>query len=284
MQSKFKIFISCIKLLLFVEVISFFYWAPLVLGQEFKSYRHPSDNALMVKIPEGFFVMGSDQYSEEKPCQKIFIDSYWIDEYPVTNGQFQKFVETSGYNTDAQREGWGLIRIGRRLKKVEGANWKMPDGLNSIQGKDDDPVTQISYNDVMAYCRWAKKNLPTEAQWEKAARGPHSRKYPWGNEKRSDLVASEFAPMEPFSTVRSFYGIRYITSGIKEWCRDWYGTGHRKAKNPTGELSGKEKVVKGFFLTEPEGVRGSKRGRYAPSRSSWDITFRCVCGQIEGIE
>ena len=83
-----------------------------------------------------------------------------------------------------------MVRIGKRWKKVEGAIWRLPDGLTPIEGRDDHPVSQVSYNDALAYCQWAAKNLPTEAQWEKAARGPNGNEYPWGNEEPNSTMAN----------------------------------------------------------------------------------------------
>ena len=95
----------------------------------FFEVQHPTDQSVMVHIPAGEFTMGSDQYSAEKPVQKISLNDYYIDKFLVTNAQFQKYVDATEYKTDAEKDGTGLVRVGRRWKKVEGANWRSPDGV-----------------------------------------------------------------------------------------------------------------------------------------------------------
>lgn len=250
---------------------------------EIKEITHPKDNSIMVLIPDGEFTMGSDNYEAEKPVQKIHLDSYYIDKYLVTNKQFQQFVEETKYVTDAEKEDSGKVRIGRRWKSVPGANWKTPDGITSIEGKEDYPVSQVSYNDAIAYCKWAGKDLPTEAQWEKAARGPNGNKFPWGNSDPDDTTANfdnligNPTPVKEYEKGKSFYGIQDMAGNVYQWCKDWYGTGQRQTKNPTGPESGKERVIKGgSFIEGMESIRSANRDRYEPNYSSFLFGFRCV--------
>jgi len=254
----------------------------------FYEITHPVDGAVMIAIPPGEFTMGSDQYSAEKPVQKIFLDKYYIDKYLVNNARFQKFVDATGYTTDAEKEGAGMVRIGRRWKKVEGANWKLPDGMTSIDGKEDFPVSQVSYNDALAYCQWAKKDLPTEAQWEKAARGPEGKTFPWGDSDPDDTRANfdniigAPTPVNAYEKGQSFYGAHDMAGNVYQWCKDWYGTGERAAKNPTGPETGKERVIKGgSFIEGMESLRSANRDRYEPNYSSFLFGFRCACEKIE---
>lgn len=254
----------------------------------FWEIAHPSDGAQMIFIPEGEFTMGSDQYSAEKPVQKIFLDSYWIDKYLVTNTQFQKFVEATGYETDAEKEGAGLVRIGRRWKKVEGANWQIPDGLTAIDGKEEYPVSQVTYNDALAYCQWAKKDLPTEAQWEKAARGPEGNTFPWGNEEpldsqaNFDNIVGSTTPVKEYEKGQSHFGAQDMAGNVYQWCKDWYATGERAAKNPAGPEKGEERVIKGgSFIEGMESLRSPNRDRYEPANSSFLFGFRCATAKIE---
>jgi serine/threonine-protein kinase len=242
------------------------------------------DKSIMIVIPKGEFEMGSDKYSAEKPVQKIYMDSYYIDKFLVTNAQFQKFVEETGYVTDAEKAGGGMVRIGRRWKKVRDATWKMPDGLTPIDGREDNPVSQVSYNDALAYCQWAEKNLPTEAQWEKAARGPNGNKFPWGNQDPDDTMANfdnligATTPVNDYEKGKSFYGMHDGAGNVYQWCKDWYATGPRAEKNPTGPSSGKERVVKGgSFIEGTESLRSANRDRYKPDYSSYLFGFRCAC-------
>ncbi|MBW2118000.1 MAG: SUMF1/EgtB/PvdO family nonheme iron enzyme [Deltaproteobacteria bacterium] len=242
------------------------------------------DKSIMIVIPKGEFEMGSDKYSAEKPVQKIYMDNYYIDKFLVTNAQFQKFAEETGYVTDAEKAGGGMVRIGRRWKKIKGATWKMPDGLTPIEGQENHPVSQVSYNDASAYCKWAEKDLPTEAQWEKAARGTDGRVYPWGNHDPDDTMANFDNLIGGTTAVKSYekgkspYGVHDAAGNVYQWCKDWYGTGQRAEKNPSGPASGKEHVVKGgSFIEGTESLRSSNRDRYKPDYSGYLFGFRCAC-------
>ncbi|RKZ92126.1 MAG: hypothetical protein DRQ40_09075 [Gammaproteobacteria bacterium] len=250
----------------------------------FFEIKHPADQSLMVHIPAGEFIMGSDKYSAEKPVQKIALSDYYIDKYPVTNLQFQKYVNTSGYVTDAEKKGTGLVRIGRRWKKVGGASWKLPDGVTGIDGKENHPVSQVSYNDARSYCKWAQKELPTEAMWEKAARGPDGNEFPWGNgdpmedSANHDSYVGSTTPVTAYEKGRSFYGLQDAAGNVYQWCQDWYGTGQRADTNPSGPETGKEHVIKGgSFIEGMESLRSANRDRYEPNYSSFLFGFRCAC-------
>ena len=249
----------------------------------FNEVNNQKDGSIMVAIPAGEFTMGSDKYSAERPVQKINLDSYYIDKYLVTNEKFTKFVEESKYKTDAEKEGAGNVRIGRRWKKVDGASWKKPDGLTTIDGKENHPVSQVSYNDASAYCKWAQKDLPTEAQWEKAARGPDANEYPWGNSDPNDTSANfdniigTTTPVTEYEKGQSFYGVQDMAGNVYQWCKDWYGTGERAANNPAGPKEGKERVIKGgSFIEGMESLRSANRDRYEPNYSSFLFGFRCA--------
>ena len=159
------------------------------------------DGAAMVLVPAGEFVMGSNSgdiasllrrhpkangaiLKDEVPRHRIFLDAFYIDKYEVTNAHFQQFVQATGYRTQAESEGGGKIRTGAKTwADVPDATWRAPRGQgSSIAGLETHPVVQVSWHDAKAYCTWAGKRLPTEAEWEKAARGTDGRLYPWGNE------------------------------------------------------------------------------------------------------
>ena len=250
----------------------------------FEDVIHPGDGSTMILIPASEFMMGSEDYEAEKPVQKIMLSNYYIDKYLVTNAQFSKFVEQTGYVTDAEKEESGMVRIGRRWKKLPEANWKTPDGLASIDDKDNYPVSQISYNDALSYCKWARKDLPTEAQWEKVARGPEGNLYPWGNTDPNETTANFDNVIESVSAVdsyekgQSFYGAFDMAGNVYQWCKDWYETGERTTKDPTGPETGTEHVVKGGSFSEGmESIRSSNRDRYEPNYSMFIFGFRCAC-------
>ena len=159
------------------------------------------DGAAMVLVPAGEFAMGSNSgdiasllrrhpkangaiLKDEVPRHRIFLDAFYIDKYEVTNAHFQQFVQATGYRTQAESEGGGKIRTGAKTwADVPDATWRAPRGQgSSIAGLEAHPVVQVSWHDAKAYCTWAGKRLPTEAEWEKAARGTDGRLYPWGNE------------------------------------------------------------------------------------------------------
>lgn len=249
----------------------------------FLEFDHPADGMPLVQIPAGEFIMGSDKYSAERPAQQIFLDEYYLGKHLVSNEQFSKFIEATGYVTDAEKEGAGMVRIGRRWKKVGEANWRIPDGLIGIEGRENHPVSQVSYNDAVQYCRWAGRELPTEAQWEKAARGTNGSEYPWGDQDPDDTMANfdnlvgTTTPVDRYEKGQSPYGIYDMAGNLHQWTADWYATGERAMKNPSGPENGEERVVKGGSFSEGiESLRSASRDRYPPNFSSFLFGFRCA--------
>jgi formylglycine-generating enzyme required for sulfatase activity len=194
---------------------------PKSIGLDQISFNGDTSTAGMVMIPAGNFMMGADskQASEDEyPKHKVIIDGFWMDQHEVTNNQFSKFVESTGYITTAERKpDWEELKkqlppgtpkpdesllvaaslvftaptqqvdlndYSQWWTWVPGASWKHPEGPGSdIKGKGNFPVVHISWDDAMAYCKWTGKRLPTEAEWEYASRGGLINNiYPWGNE------------------------------------------------------------------------------------------------------
>jgi formylglycine-generating enzyme required for sulfatase activity len=280
----------------------------------------------MVWIPSGTFVMGSDvHYPEEAPAHPVTLDDFWMDETTVTNAEFRRFVEATGHVTSAERppnpddypgakpellvpasivfrpparrvdlsnhyEWWAY---------VPGADWRHPRGPgSSIEGLDDHPVVHVAYQDAAAYCAWAGKALPTEAEWERAARGGlEGAEYAWGAElapggvhmantwqgefPRENSLADGYEWTAP---VRAFppngFGLYEVTGNVWEWTADFYEARHRvpggccgPVKNPRGGVREKSmdpcmpttfiprRVTKGgSFLCAPSYCR-----RYRPA-------------------
>jgi formylglycine-generating enzyme required for sulfatase activity len=149
--------------------------------------RSEKDGMPMVFVPAGEFTMGSeDGPVNEQPVHKVTLPDFWIDQTEVTNAMFAKFMEESGYETDAQKGGCSYVLdvATEQWNCLSDAAWDQPQGSgSSLDGLDAHPVVQVSWNDAGAYCAWAGRRLPSEAEWEKAARSDDARRFPWGNEE-----------------------------------------------------------------------------------------------------
>ena len=226
----------------------------------------------MVFVPAGEFIMGSPEgegLDNEHPQRTVYLDAFYIGKYEVTNRQFSQFVDATGYTTDAETAGWGWAWTGEDWKEVEGVNWRHPQGPDSsIEGKMDHPIVQVSWNDANAYCQWAGVRLPTEAEWEKAARGTDGREYPWGNsapdgsklnycdvncelgwkDSSVDDGYTDTAPVGRYETGKSPYGAYDMAGNVWEWVADWYDADYYSkapGRNPQGPDSGEKRVLRG---------------------------------------
>src|SRR5699024_210300 len=281
-----------------------------------------SDN--MVLIKGGNFLMGTDSregFPEdgEGPVREVQIDSFLIDETAVTNAEFNHFVNETGYKTEAERFGWSFVfhrflsveQLAKDLssppetswwKGVEGARWDRPEGPGSdISGRMNHPVVHISWNDAVAYCKWAGKRIPTEAEWEYAARGGlEQAKYPWGDELLTegkhhcnvwqgdcpDINTKEdgyagTAPVDAFPP--NGYGLYNVSGNVWEWCSDWFSRSYpllRISDNPQGPGKGDAKVIRGgSYLCHKSycnRYRVAARTANTPDSSTGNMGFRCV--------
>ena len=184
--------------------------------------KKPANLQSMALVPAGEFGMGrEDGADDERPAHVVWLDAFYIDKTEVTNAQFKAFCDATGYLPPANPD------------------WD-PDYFHS---KADYPVLQITYDQATAYCAWRHKRLPTEAEWEKAARGTDARKYPWGNDwdpKRVNAWGEPYkytAPVGSFPEGASPYGAVDMAGNVWEWCYDWFDPKyyqHSPARNPTG--------------------------------------------------
>ncbi|MGB0385281.1 MAG: SUMF1/EgtB/PvdO family nonheme iron enzyme [Ardenticatenaceae bacterium] len=259
----------------------------------------PKDGMVMLYVPAGEFLMGSPQVgflarlfgdasSNEMPQRQVYLDAYWIDQTPVTNGMFAKFVAETGYQTQAEKDGWswGWHRSG--LAKIQGANWQHPRGPESnLARKSDHPVVQVSWHDAQAYCAWAGRRLPTEAEWEKAARGTDGQTYPWGNAEPNDkllnfgMKVKDTTPAGSYPPGASPYGALDMGGNVYEWTADWYDADYYKNgsfRNPTGPTSGTYRAVRGgsWDFYEARWLRAGNRGGNLPANRYDNYGVRCA--------
>jgi formylglycine-generating enzyme required for sulfatase activity/predicted Ser/Thr protein kinase len=247
-----------------------------------------SDGIIMVYIPPGEFKMGSDDDDDEKPPHTVYLDGYWIGKYEVTLGQYKAFITGAGYKD-------------------------LPSWVSQYSPKDNHPVVMVSWYDANAYCQWLSKKtgltfkLPTEVQWEKAARGTDERKYPWGEtlpsgktanfaDKKLSLKYKRYnkrykladknvddgyaytAPVGSYPQGVSPYGLLDMAGNVWEWCGDWYSYNYYKSspyKNPIGPKSGTYRVFRGGgWDYNAKRLRCADRGGDKPSVSNGYLGFR----------
>ena len=222
-------------------------------NQRNREIINTKDGSTLVEIPSGEFIMGADDGPpKERPSHRVFLRRYFIGKYPVTVAQYRKFVEATGYKTDAERTPAMTDR-----QPNHDATWRNP----NIEQTENDPVVQISWNDAKAYCDWAGLRLPTEAEWEKAARGANGWKYPWGNDWNFSLCNNNenkgniTTPVDQYPKGVSPYGCYEMAGNAWQWCNDWYDDGYYKVsplKNPRGPKKGLLKIIRGGSWKEDQ--------------------------------
>ncbi|XP_014893091.1 formylglycine-generating enzyme [Poecilia latipinna] len=276
----------------------------------------------MVFIPGGEFLMGTDDpgipQDGEAPQRPVYVDSFYMDVLEVTTQQFQSFIKATGYVTEAEKFGDSFVFEGILSESVKsqitqavaaapwwlpvkGANWNHPEGQDSnITDRLDHPVVHVSWADAVAFCSWANKRLPTEAEWEYACRGGlRDRLYPWGNKLNpkgqhyANLWQGDFPVHNSgedgyvkTSPVMSFpansFGLHDMVGNVWEWTSDWWTVHHTTdhQHNPTGPPSGKDKVKKGGSYMCHKSYcyryRCAARSQNTPDSSASNLGFRCV--------
>ncbi len=248
------------------------------------------DGMNMVYVPSGNFLMGSSAGAggvDEYPEHTVYLSGYWIDQTEVTNAMFSEFVRETGYLTEADQNGTSNLFLSGSWVNISGADWQHPKGPDSsLTGVEDHPVVHVSWNDAAAYCQWAGRSLPTEAQWEKAARGTDGLTYPWGNEPPSSDLANYTQNVWDTTVVGSYnsgaspYGALDMAGNVWEWVSDNYGQDYYSSQDswsdPQGPTSGDYCVLRGAsWVNYGNGLRTSNRSWASPSHTSISVGFRC---------
>jgi sulfatase modifying factor 1 len=225
----------------------------------------PKDGKEMVFVPAGEFLYGKNK-------EKLELPDYWIDKTPVTNREFARFVQATGFKTLAELTGFGCAYTGEKWEDIKGANWRNPSGLGleEIEKKADHPVIQVSWTDAIAYAKWAGKRLPTEQEWEKAARGRDGREYPWGKQEPNCELCNfnkhegRTTPVGKYSPQGdSPYGCVDMSGNIWEWT--------------AGQDKHDGRVLRGGGWSHPaEYVRLVLRSVHQPDERYDTDGFRCV--------
>jgi len=286
--------------------------------------RNNTETENMILLPGGDFLMGSISSESilkdgEGPVRNVTLDSFFIDQYAVSNYQFQTFVNATNYKTEAEIYGWSFVfykLLPQDSEKyilqgaietnwwcaVEGAYWNQPEGPNSsINERMNHPVVHISWNDAKSYSIWAGKRLPTEAEWEYAARGGLiQNEFPWGNELEPDgehncnVWQGKFpsenteadgylatAPVDSFPPNQ--FSLYNMVGNVWEWCEDWFSTNNRLKDNiinPMGLANGTVKSMRGgSYLCHKSycnRYRVAARTNSTPDSSAGNLGFRCV--------
>jgi formylglycine-generating enzyme required for sulfatase activity len=216
-----------------------------------------------VLIAAGNFVMGDD---EESPRREVYVDAFYLDKYEVTTARYAKFFKATG-----------SVRVPDYWEEA-----------NLVSGEL--PVVGVDWRDADAYCRWAGKRLPTEAEWEKGARGADGRKYPWGDAEPTPALANfgrssanpyqgGLAPVGGHEAGKSPYGVHDLADNASEWVADWFTDSvvTSDVTNPKGPDTGTTRVIRGGAWDDPIGRVNATRRMYAsPYTRSGDVGFRCA--------
>ncbi|WP_435824019.1 formylglycine-generating enzyme family protein [Actinoplanes missouriensis] len=274
------------------------------------------DTGEMIELGGGRFLMGTDDADGfpadgEGPVRAVTVSPFRIAPVAVTNARFAEFAAGTGYVTEAERTGWSFVfagllpddfpptrgvRAAPWWRQVEGADWRHPEGPQSAVGdRVDHPVVHVAHTDAVAYCRWAGVRLPTEAEWEFAARGGlEQARFPWGDEPpagRCNIWEGTFPSRHTGSPgtapVRSYqpngYGLYNVAGNVWEWCSDWFSpTFHRGGPHadPIGPPAGTARVIRGGSYLCHESYcnryRVAARSQNTPDSSTGNTGFRVV--------
>ncbi len=252
-----------------VAAIAFIQW----FAMDVLSASKEVDLVPMVTIPAGEFLMGSPEgtgRADEWPQRAVYLDAFLIDQVEVTNERYMAFVKSTGHRPPPNPYGTG--------------------SLTSTNGIEQLPIVQTTWYDAKAYCAWAKKRLPTEAEWEKAARGTDGRLYPWGNEPSTEKRANFDREWDEEHTLHvagslpdgdSPYGVHDMAGNVREWVSDWYEPEYYKDapyRNPPGpDKNGVVRSIRGGSWRSPASdITTTARGRGGFALQTHGTGFRCA--------
>jgi formylglycine-generating enzyme required for sulfatase activity len=244
------------------------------------------DGMVTVYVPAGDFVMGSveDDFmvtADELPQHRVYLDAFWIDQTEVTNAMFAAFLNEVGNQEDGGNA-WMNVHITDPKIVQEGELWQPKAGY------ENHPVVQVTWYGAQAYCDWAGRRLPTEAEWEKAARGTEGQTYPWGDaDPTCDLTnydgwcwVRHTTPVGSYPEGQSPYGALDMSGNVWELVADYYAADYyadSPERNPTGPATGELHVARGgSFYMHQVNVRAAIRASYVPASSSTNVGFRCA--------
>jgi formylglycine-generating enzyme required for sulfatase activity len=289
------------------------------MGTTPSSHAVPAGRA-PVRLPGGEFLMGTEApggypTDGEGPVHRVGLTPFAIEAYAVTNERFAAFVQATDHRTDAERYGWSFVFAGllpgvfpdtRAVahapwwRQVHGADWRHPEGPHSdLEGRTDHPVVHVSWNDATAFCNWIGARLPTEAEWELAARGGLAgERFPWGSElepggvHRMNVFQGSFpakntcadgyagtAPVDAYEP--NGFGLHNMTGNVWEWCADWFDPNYYRAsplEDPSGPRRGTHRVMRGGSYLCHESYcnryRVDARSANEPDSSTGNLGFR----------
>lgn len=249
------------------------------------SYEDPQprdvDGMEMVVVPAGAFQMGSNdvQLENARPVHTVLLDSFLIDKFEVTNAQFTAFLNQTEEHATDRAPWYGNAESGIRVEEVDG-NWQ------PMAGFEQHPIVSVSWSGAAAYCAFVGGRLPTEAEWEKAARGADGNLYPWGNQFEECTYANSYGcavdtmPVGSYPAGASPYGALDMAGNVFEWTADWYDSQYytnSPAENPTGPETGTDRVIRGgSYYTYETDLRTAFRLFSNPHSAARYTGFRCV--------
>ena len=231
----------------------------------------------MALIPAGSFQMGSNENSDEQPIHTVTLDAYYIDQYEVTNAEYADFLNARGNQSEGGVT-WLVEGDSDVLITQNGGEWQPKSGYGNY------PVVGVSWYGAAAYCEWRGARLPTEAEWEKAARGGlEGKQYPWGD-TISCADANYYSCVGNMTIVGKYapngYGLYDMAGNVWEWVADWYASdyyGSSPSSNPTGPASGEYRVLRGGSWNNNDSrARSAYRMRATPYSAWDDVVFRCA--------
>jgi sulfatase modifying factor 1 len=244
---------------------------------EAEARRH---GAPMVWIADGAFAMGAaDGPSKSRPVRQVYLYAFYMEQYEVTTARYAKFLEAM------KPQPPGFVPM----------FWEQV----NLASDGDRPVMGVTWKAADAFCRWLGKRLPTEAEWEKAARGPDGRTYPWGNAEPSfklanydqalsgNLYGASLRPVGSYEDGKSPYGVYDMAGSVSEWVADWYDEAYYPSApegNPKGPTQGRQKVLRGgSFGDSAESLTAISRESYFPEEKGPYVGIRCALDSFAGI-